>query len=265
MSIPARMAALGKDTGTVIRADFDSRRVDTLGRMKIGGVTLLMGRVDSKSPVRFSRLPVETVDAWGVLSDGSIAFIRGQDYHIDWIHADGTTHSTPKLPFDWKRLTDEDKQRLIDSTRAVASEALGRAMAQAQAVPPRGADSAQGGGRRIVPGDGVQRPPMPTEYIAPDLKQLPDYYPSIRINPAIPDVDGNLWILPTSSAQSRNGELIYDVVNVKGDFHRVRLPVGRSIAGFGKGGVVYLLSGDRASGFYLERTRLPAPPKGPAK
>jgi hypothetical protein len=95
------------------------------------------------------------------------------------------------------------------------------------------------------------------EYVAPALKDIPDYYPSVRIAAAIADLDGNLWILPTSSAQSKNGELVYDVVNPKGDFHRVRVPLGRSIAGFGKGGVVYLQSGDNASGFYLERTRVP--------
>ena len=106
---------------------------------------------------------------------------------------------------------------------------------------------------------------MPMEYVPPELKDIPDYYPSIRQGAATADLDGNLWILPNTSAQSRNGELVYDVVNVKGDFHRVRLPVGRSIAGFGKGGVVFLLSGDRASGFYLERTRLPAGAKAPPR
>lgn len=72
------------------------------------------------------------------------------------------------------------------------------------------------------------------------------------------DLDGNLWILPTTSAQSQHGELVYDMVSVaRSLFERVRVPAGRSIVGFGKGGVVYLASGDRTNGFYLERTRLP--------
>jgi hypothetical protein len=90
-----------------------------------------------------------------------------------------------------------------------------------------------------------------------------DYYPPIRVGAATADLDGNLWILPTTSAQSKNGELVYDVLSPKkGLFERVRMPVGRSIAGFGKGGVVYLMSGDRTNGFYLERTRLPTGAKG---
>jgi hypothetical protein len=76
----------------------------------------------------------------------------------------------------------------------------------------------------------------------------------VFVNSAMADLDGNLWILPTSSAQSQHGELVYDVVNPKrGLFERVRLPIGRSIAGFGKGGVVYLQAGDLATGFTLER------------
>ena len=87
--------------------------------------------------------------------------------------------------------------------------------------------------------------------------EIPDFYPPLRDGAAIADMDGNLWILPTTSAQSKNGELVYDVVNPKrGLFERVRMPVGRSVLGFGKGGVVYLMSGDRATGFYVERTRL---------
>jgi hypothetical protein len=89
------------------------------------------------------------------------------------------------------------------------------------------------------------------------LSEIPDYYPPIHPRASMPDLDGNLWILPTTSAQSQHGELVYDVVNVKkGLFERVRMPVGRSIAGFGKGGVVYLQSGDRTNGFYLERAKL---------
>jgi len=86
---------------------------------------------------------------------------------------------------------------------------------------------------------------------------LPDYDPPIRPSSTIADRDGNLWILPRVSTLSKSGELVYDVVNIEGKlFQRVRLPVGRALAGSGKGGVVYLTSGDRTSGFHLERTRL---------
>jgi hypothetical protein len=91
----------------------------------------------------------------------------------------------------------------------------------------------------------------------PPLNEIADYVPAIRNGAAKPDLEGNLWVLTTTTAQSQNGELVYDVVNNKGELtHRVRLPVGRSVAGFGKGGVVYLQSGDRTNGFTLEKTNL---------
>ena len=89
------------------------------------------------------------------------------------------------------------------------------------------------------------------------LKEIPDYYPAIRAGATKADLDGNLWILPTTSAQAKAGELVYDVINNKGElFQRVRLPVGRSIAGFGRNGVVYLMYRDPATGWFLERTKI---------
>jgi hypothetical protein len=245
------------DVVPILRADLDARRIDTLGFVQTGGLTKLLGRATEGGPVRFSVFPMETVDEWALLSDGSVAIVRGQDYHIDWIEFDGRKHSTPKLPFDWKRLMDEDKQKLIDSTREAATASQSRAMGAAAALPPSDGPQ-QPGARRVVPND--QSGPAPRqamEYVPPEIKDLPDYYPPIRVNAVMPDHEGNLWILPTSSAQSKHGELVYDVVNSKGDFYRVRMPVGKSIAGFGKGGVVFLQSGDRTNGFYLERTRKP--------
>jgi len=98
--------------------------------------------------------------------------------------------------------------------------------------------------------------------ISVPLSEIPDYYPPIRDNSAMADLDGNLWILTTTTAQSQHGELVYDVANPKkGLFERVRMPVGRSIAGFGKGGIVYLQSGNRTDGFYLERVKLESKPE----
>jgi len=111
-----------------------------------------------------------------------------------------------------------------------------------------------------LPGVGVPVSPMPALPPLADLFRagpVADYRPPIGINSTIADRDGNLWILPRVSTLSKNGELVYDVVSSEGKlFQRVRLPVGRSIAGFGKGGVVYLQFGDRTNGFRLERTRL---------
>jgi hypothetical protein len=87
--------------------------------------------------------------------------------------------------------------------------------------------------------------------------EIVDYYPPIRSGAARADRDGNVWILTATTAHSRSGELVYDVVSAKGElFQRVRFPKDRSLAGFGPKGVVYLMAGSLASGFTLERTEL---------
>ena len=105
------------------------------------------------------------------------------------------------------------------------------------------------------PGGGLQMSAPIIEYVP--INEIADYYPAIRSGAAKADLDGNLWILPTTSAQAKAGELVYDVVNNRGElFQRVRLPVGRSIAGFGHNGIVYLMYREGTTGWFLERTKI---------
>lgn len=260
------------DSAPILRADLDTRAIDTIGRVKQrDGAGVFNDQSDPAKPKFVTTInPLPSLDEWAVLSNGSIALIRGFDYHIDFIHPDGSKNSTGKLPFDWKRLTDEDKQGLIDSAKAAAEAAAaqraaagpgaaggrGGGDAAGRAVAVTGAVAAGGGMRGGgAGGPGGPPPQMVTVYLP--LDKITDYYPAIRPGAAMADRDGNLWILPTTSGRSQSGELVYDVINVKGElYQRVRLPLGRSIAGFGKGGVIYMMSGDRTNGFFLERTRL---------
>jgi hypothetical protein len=244
------------DSSLLVRADFESRRIDTLARMKASGSTQLLGpSADGAS--RFYTEPVQLTDAWAQLTDGSIAIVRGHDYHVDWIAPDGSMRSAPKMPFDWKRYSDEEKQKLIDSIRDQANARYAQRLAEARPPATSDVEPPRGAGQRVA-GRQPQGPPVRSEYVAPELKDIFDFHAPLRRGAVMPDLDGNVWILPTSTAQSKKGELVYDVTNAQGEFHRVRLPVGRSIAGFGKGGVVFLLNGDIKTGFYVEKTKLPA-------
>jgi hypothetical protein len=105
------------------------------------------------------------------------------------------------------------------------------------------------------------RIPMQMEFVP--LNEIPDYYPPIRMGAVKADFEGNLWILPYTSAQGGAKGLVYDIVNRKGElYQRVQLPEKRSLAGFGPGGIVYLMTGDVKDGFYLERVKVEI--KGPA-
>jgi hypothetical protein len=259
------------DSSLIYRADLDTRQIDVVGAVHLGSKgerNRSEPPEDGKRVVTTIRQPVPTEDAWAVLSDGTIALVRGQDYHVDWILPDGSKSATTRLPFDWKRLTDEDKQKLADSAKVVWDSlmVIRNARNAGPAQPARGeggsGDAPAGRGRS---GGGVAEPGSSQggsiqRMVSVPLSDIPDFYPPVRRNSAMADLDGNLWILPTTSAQSQRGELVYDVVNPKkGLFQRVRMPVGRSIAGFGKGGVLYLQSGDMANGFHLERVKIDVP------
>jgi hypothetical protein len=72
------------------------------------------------------------------------------------------------------------------------------------------------------------------------VAQIPDYEPPFVPGTARADRQGNVWILPRISVSMSAG-LLYDVVNRDGQIvERVRLPAGRTLAGFGAGGVAYL-------------------------
>jgi hypothetical protein len=106
------------DSTSIIRVDLATRKVDTLGFAKIPKVKVSIERTDNNVRVTQVVNPLPVVDDWAVLPDGSVAFIRGSDYHVDWVNADGTKLSSPKVPFDWQRLTDADKVAFIDSVKA---------------------------------------------------------------------------------------------------------------------------------------------------
>ena len=88
----------------------------------------------------------------------------------------------------------------------------------------------------------VYTPPPPT-YRAPTLipvNEMPDYKPPLGSNGVRADMDGNLWIR-VQQMKPVAGGVIYDVVNRAGVMvDRLQLPTGYTIAGFGKGRVVYL-------------------------
>jgi len=265
------------DSTPLLRADFVLRRTDTVGHL-----ARRLGQTTATSPDGNSVLhvwtvdPLATIDDWAVLSSGTIAVVRGHDYHVDWFPSSAPAWSSPKLPFDWKRLSEEDKTRILDSTRTALTAKLRDLSLFDNAEQLQlerhggggngGPPPADGGGRgqgRGAGGGGGGNPfgrfgdftVRSLDVVSPD--QLPDYYPPLRVGSAMADRDGNLWILPTTSKYSKQGELVYDVVNAKGDlYERVRVPLGRLIVGFGRAGVVYMVSGNRADGFTLERSTL---------
>ena len=108
------------DSAFIVAVDLDTRRLDTLGVIQIPRTENRIRRT-AEGVLMFENVanPVPTTDDWAVLGDGTIAFVRWRDYRIEYRNPDGTTTSSAKLPFEWQRLLDADKQRLVDSVKAV--------------------------------------------------------------------------------------------------------------------------------------------------
>ena len=250
------------DSAAIFRIDLATRKLDTVAFIKTQKIKMTTTQDDNGGVRMVSEInPLPVVDEWALVSDGSVAIVRGRDYHVDWVNADGSRTSSPKIPFEWQRLSDEDKVAFIDSVKA-ARERMGANAPQIAAGggnqprngPPPGMDGGApqvmiyrgppggDGGRPNAGGTGNVNVTPQMSFVAPS--ELPDYKPVFLNGFVRADLEGNVWIR-TIPTKPMAGGPVYDVVNRKGELvDRVQVPVNRSITAFGPDGVVYLTSRD---------------------
>lgn len=277
------------DSVPIVRVDFDTRKADTVTFVKVPKSESQMTRgEDGSTRLTVKINPLPQADDWALLADGTVAVMRVLDYHVDYYRPDGSHVASDKLPFDWKRISDEEKTKLVDSLATMAKAASER--------------MGQGGGGGFR---------MSFEPISAD--KLPDYYPPVRQGASIADRNGNLWVVPTTSnlsaqlAQSFMGgrgmggppmrgapptgatgaagargatrdstrqgpppaammammgamanqpPLVYDVISPAGTLvERVQLPGGRQVVGFGPDGLLFVTAREGRQ-MFLETMRL---------
>ncbi|HEY3287509.1 MAG TPA: hypothetical protein VGJ96_10380 [Gemmatimonadaceae bacterium] len=234
------------DSAPIVRVDLREKSIDTITWVKKPTERFEVRQTDKGFATTVRTNPMPVVDDWVLLADGRIAALRGRDYHVDWFAPDGARSSTPKVPFGWQRMSDDDKVRLIDSANVAW-----------QAERERLNKQVNGGEGEGVPVGGAAMRAPPVRFQVPnyqpvDAKELADYRPAFRTGAMSVDTQGRLWIRTT--ALSDTGP-VYDVVDASGTLvDRVRLPFGRVVSGFGPG-VVYLGVLDD-KGARLERARI---------
>ncbi len=256
------------DSAPVLRIALADRKLDTATFFRTQ-TTKISGGQNDKGEMVMSMVinPLPIVDDWALLADGTVAVVRGKDYHVDFVAPDGTVRSTPKIPFDWQRLSDDDRTKVLDSARTRIAEAQASGAMQlgfggggggGGAARPGGANAggragggpAAGGGAPVVDmmgapgpgggGDGGRpgqfRMQPPTITVVPP-QELPDYRPAFNTGAARGDAEGNLWV---RTSKVVNEGPVYDVIAPDGKLvDRVQLPKGRVIAGFAPG-LVYM-------------------------
>jgi hypothetical protein len=278
------------DSAAIVRIDLTTRKLDTAGFIKTPKLKFDVSRDDNGGVrIQTQTNPLPIIDEWAVLPDGTIAFVRGHDYHVDYVNPDGTKTSAAKIPFDWQRLTDEDKVAFLDSLKAARARLGANAptigfggggagggapqmvivggpagagagdRAAREGAAGAGAAGARGGDAGNIringPGGG---PAGNVQLNFVPASELPDYKPPFFGGSVRADTEGNLWIrtIPTKAIP---GGPVYDVINRKGEIvERVQLPENRTIVGFGAGGTAYLAVRDSptATNVYLERVKV---------
>jgi hypothetical protein len=253
---PARdanaMSFQSPDSAFIVRFDFESRRIDSLATIRVPS-SRSTGTRDDQGRVRMTMtaFPPKTVDGWSVTSDGSVAIVRGQDYHVDWLAPDGSWTSSPRIPFDWERMSDEGKAALVDSVAAATQTMFDSMAKRMQLTINAGGDStARRRGNRADP---MMDPMRGMTIVRAQPSDVPDYRPPFGGGAVRADVDGNLWVQTSKVVDHRP---VYDIINRAGQLtDRIQLPAFRTIAGFGPG-IVYLGVKDSAGVVHMERARI---------
>jgi hypothetical protein len=259
------------DSAPILRVALDTRTLDTAAFFKIPKTKASVTQNDrGQVSINMVMNPMPVVDDWTLLPDGTLAVVRGADYHVEWLAPDGARTTTPKIPFEWQRMSDEAKVTFLDSAKTAMEAARSRMAGTPGAIgnvvtsgAPGGAAGMTGGAVtmrfEVGPGGGGPAPAggAPMTLSAPAINmvqpsELPDYRPAFGTGATRADLDGNLWIRTSKVA---NGGPVYDVINRSGVLvDRVAFPFGRVIAGFGPG-VVYMGVRDD-NGARLEVARL---------
>ncbi|MDP9201002.1 MAG: hypothetical protein M3P26_03580 [Gemmatimonadota bacterium] len=228
-----------KDSAPIVRLDLITGHTDTIAHFKIPNVVVtITEEPDGRFRTAIKKHLLPTIDDWVVLPNGSLALVRGGDFHIDWIDQAGKHSSSARIPFPWRRLSHDAKVAFMDSVRFASDTAIA---AQKIRLAER------------FYGTGIE-PPEPIEPEYGSLSGLPDAFPAFEPNSTRADPYGIIWIRTT---QLVNGRPVYYLVNRRGSvIDRVQLPSGRIIAGFGRNHTVYLSFIDPAGGVRLERSQV---------
>lgn len=251
------------DSAPVYRIDLASRARETLSYITVPKQSVSSARDKTGKFTGMAILvnPMTLVDEWALMPDGRVAIVRGADFHVDWLELDGRWVSTPKIPFNWERLDDDGKVRVLDSTKVEADKTRENLKQAIEANPGDANKMATSAG---LPGvmivatnpDGASGRPtqevmVPTTNMV-DAKSVADYRPAFRMGAVRADAEGNLWVRTTAPT---DGGAIYDVINGKGQLvDRVKLPFGRVIAGFARG--IVFLGVEDDGGARLEKAKI---------
>ena len=168
--------------------------------------------------------PLQQVDAWAVLRDGTVAVVRSASYRIDWFAPDGTRSQTDSIPFTPVPVTSSDKKRIVEEYKPVGEAALA-------ALPTR------------------------TSILAMTFEEplaWPAMHPPFRGDMApLVDARDRIWLATRCATDDQ--AMCYDVIGRDGvRAQRFRMPPRTIVVGFGRD-VVYTAIVQKSDKSILQR------------
>lgn len=234
MKVSPTMQVTTDSTAPILRLNLATDATDTLAYVRVSAPGMKMsGDPSDMASMKMSVVvdPFPTIDDWALLSDGTLAVIRGSDYHIDWIAPDGKKTSSAPMPYIRVPLTDSVKQHYVDAMKK-ADVVVRERMAKMPA----------GMARPVI----AQTPP----------DKWPEFLPALSARLAMAAPNGTLWLVAKPVKGQSSPPYAYDVIDRRGVVvEHVALPPKRIVVGFGRNSV-YLMVQDADDIMHLERAPL---------
>ena len=124
----------------IVRVNFSTRQYEPLGNVQTVPLMQMNTESDNNGKMRATATfnPLVINDDWAVLSDGTVSFVRGHDYKVEFVSPNGRKFSSGKLPFAKVKLSNDDKQRICteerEAMREQSDDGIGSSLNSAAAV-----------------------------------------------------------------------------------------------------------------------------------
>ena len=222
MSLPDSVGLVRVDPRNKSRTELARVRFPTSGKpeMKQNGTAI-------KMTMAYPGLVAS--DPWTVFPDGRIAIVRGANYTVEFIGADGKKSAPIKIAYDPIKVTEADQKAEMDEARKQMKD-------QAKTV------------QKMMPA-GIT---MDFELLTPAT--WPANYPAVSPLGALAAPDGRLWV--KRAIPFRAGHEEWNVIDQAGKLvARWKLPAKTTIVAVGQG-VVYTVRTDEDDLRYLQRVEI---------
>lgn len=230
------------DSAAVMRYDRATKKLDTLAWVALAKHNAQVSGGSNNMRMMIGQAnPMTPRDQWAVFPDGRVALIRGADYRVDYVAANGAKSRGTPIKYTPVRMGDAEKKE----------EELARSKARANSMVIMMTQGPGGAQRTAGMGLGANGPPMEPLTDWPAVK--PAFRPGAGAAFARPN--GELWVRRTEAAGAKG--TLYDVIDAKGAVtHQVRLSEMVALVGFGAG-TVYTTLADSDDLLTLRRHRMP--------